>query len=426
LAIADSAAFGNRIADAQARGREAQALLPLGGILPSARVEASYLRTTDPLNSFGFILRQRAVTPAAFAPALLNDPEPRGNLGTGLVLEQPIFNADAWLGRRAANHAADAGRASSEWTRSGVATQVVRAYFGATLAAGQVGTLETALAAARAHVHQAEALAAQGMVTRADVLLAEVKAGQVEADLASARGNEVVARQSLAVLLGLGADAPVTVPPGLPAPDAIRTLGQSAAPVELEQRDDLKAARLAARAAREDAHRADALYLPRLNSFGRIDWNTEGAPFGGRNSWTVGVMLSWSPFSGGSELAERRLARSRGAEAAASADAARAQAALELTRTDQALASALTRLAITERAVGQSQEAHRIVGRKYEGGLASVTELFDAAAVETASELGFAAARYDAIVALAEGRRARGLALTPLTGLEGPADTEGQ
>jgi outer membrane protein TolC len=69
---------------------------------------------------------------------------------------------------------------------------------------------------------------------------------------------------------------------------------------------------------------------------------------------------------------------------------------------------ALARLAIAERAVAQSAEAHRIVGRKYEGGLAQVAELLDAQAVETQSALGFSQARWSAIVAAAERQRALG------------------
>ena len=48
------------------------------------------------------------------------------------------------------------------------------------------------------------------------------------------------------------------------------------------------------------------------------------------------------------------------------------------------------------------------MARKYEGGLATVVELLDAQAQETRSALGFAGARYAAIAAAAERRRALG------------------
>ncbi len=49
----------------------------------------------------------------------------------------------------------------------------------------------------------------------------------------------------------------------------------------------------------------------------------------------------------------------------------------------------MERLDIAERAVLQSAEAHRIVTRKYAGGIATVVELFDAVAAETGSRLAF-------------------------------------
>ena len=114
------------------------------------------------------------------------------------------------------------------------------------------------------------------------------------------------------------------------------------------------------------------------------------------------------PFAGASELADLRVTAGHTASAKAQAEAAQANARLDVEQTRTALSVALTRLTIAERAVVQSTEAHRIVARKYQGGLASVVELLDAQAGETHSALGFARARYAAIVAGAERRRALG------------------
>jgi len=68
--------------------------------------------------------------------------------------------------------------------------------------------------------------------------------------------------------------------------------------------------------------------------------------------------------------------------------------------------------------VAQSAEAHRIVSRKYDGGLAGVAELLDAEAAETQSVLGLSEARWSAIVAAAERRRALGLDPASLASLD--------
>jgi outer membrane protein TolC len=99
------------------------------------------------------------------------------------------------------------------------------------------------------------------------------------------------------------------------------------------------------------------------------------------------------------------------------AEAASAQAELEVSRAEEALGVALARLDIAGRGAEQAAEAHRIVTRKYEGGLATITELFDASALETSSRLAYAAARFDALVAAAESRRAAGRDLGPIAAL---------
>ena len=420
LARAESSAYANRIAAGQTRERAGQALAPYRGILPTVRLESAYLRTTDPLNSFGFLLRQRGVTPAAFAPASLNDPAAIGNLMTGVVVEQPLFNADAWLGRSAAAAARDASAAAEQWTRNGTAVEVVRAYYGAVLAREQVLTLETAHRAAQAHVRQAESMVRQGMATRSDALLASVKAGEVETHLLEARSGERLARRGLATLLGAPADSGWSLPDSLPRAEWAQLVAGHASgdPGAAELRADVHAARQGRKAAEADARRAAALYLPRLNGFGRVDWNTPDRPFGGKSAWTVGVMFSWSPFAGAQELAERRSAGGRRQSAVAMADAAEAQAAFEIAEARDHRQLALERLVIAERAVSQAVEAHRIVARKYDGGLATVSELLDAGAVETLTALSASAARYGVIVAVAEARRAEGLDLSVILDLE--------
>jgi outer membrane protein TolC len=415
---ADRAAYANRIAAGAARADAARADAALRGILPGLRLEGGWTRTTDPIGVFGMALRQRTVTPADFAPATLNDPAPRSDLTGGAVVEVPLFNADAWLGRAAGTRAAAAAAASARWTAERTRVDVVRAYFGAVLAAEKVATLETALRAARDHVRAADALAANGLVTRSDALLAAVKAGEVEADLAGARADVALAVAGLATLLGTPTDTSLVLPAALPDPERLAALAEAPADSAPRPRADVEAARSGLAAARADLRRAAALYLPRLNGFARYDWHDASAPFAGTSMWTVGIMASWSPFAGASEIAERRGAAGR-LEAARAAEAgAVAAARLDSARRDADLAVARQRLAIAGQAVAQSAEAHRLVARRYAEGLASVVELLDAAAAETGTRLRHAAARYDLVVAIAARRHARGQSLAALETLD--------
>jgi outer membrane protein TolC len=177
-------------------------------------------------------------------------------------------------------------------------------------------------------------------------------------------------------------------------------------------------------AARADALRARSTYLPSINGFARYDWNSSLHPYAGDRSWTVGVMASWNLFAGGSTLGDVRATAGRESAARAGADAASAKAHLEVEKTRTSLEVSLARLAIAERATVQSAEAHRIVSRQYEGGLATIADLLNAQAADVRSSLALSEARYAAIVAGAERKQALGLDPASIATLDDfPTDT---
>jgi outer membrane protein TolC len=419
LLQADGGAYANRMATGEARAQAGEGLRALQGILPTVRLEGGYARTTDPIGAFGTTLRQRSITQQDFDPARLNYPGATPNYAGAVVLEQPLVNPDAWLGRRAAAHATEAREHAVAWAAVDTRVEVVRAYYGAILTVERVRTLEAALEAASGHVHQAKSLVVQGMVTRSDALLAEVEAGEVETQLVEARGDASLAKRRLAVLLGAPADTAFTLPAELPSGERVAALaalgavaGQAPASpgvFPIESRSDVKAAQSGHAAAAADVRRARSLWLPRLNGMARYDWNSPDVPFGGRENWSIGVVGSWTPFAGGAQLAELRATAGREVVARAQAEAAQAAADLEIAAHDNAWVVALERMRIADEAVAQSAEAHRIVTRKYEGGLAAVVELLGASAAETEARLRQSHARYGAIVQAAERLRARGL-----------------
>jgi outer membrane protein TolC len=416
LAEADRHAFANRQADAGADGDRARARLPLAGILPSVRLEGGWMRTTDPIGAFGTTLRQRRVSPAAFDPASLNDPAPSNNVAGGAVVEVPVFNADAWTGWRAATSAADASRAAAAWTATTTRAMVVRAFYGAVLAQQQVTTLEQAQGAADAAVRQVEAMVRQGLVTRADALQASVRAGDVASQLLSARNEAQNAAQQLAVLLGRRDATAITLPRELPTDDAVRALAAadtisvavSAPERALRLREDVHAAQLGARAALADRRRAASALLPRLNGFARYDWNSPATLYAGKPNWTVGLMGSWSLLSAATDISNLAAAAARARGARASEEGARAQALADVDASTRAIRLALQRLTLAAQSAAQSREAHRLVEKRYAGGLATIAELLGAESSATGATLAHAAARFAVIDALALHRRAVG------------------
>ena len=354
---------------------------------------------------------------------------------TGLVVEQPLFNADAWLGAAAAAPRARPPPRAERWTRRTTAVDVVRAYFGAVLAGGAGDARSEPRPrrpeptcgrpsrwSAREWPPGPMRCWPRSGPVRVEARLLERRergpAGPARAGHPARRSRRH--RLDPARLAAPAEQVRARRPAGRGRHRRVRLVPTS------------RAAAPGRRAAEADARRAAALYLPRLNGFGRLDWNSPDAPFGGQSAWTLGLMLCWSPFAGRARNWPRSAAPAAGARRPrAMAEAAAAQAALE---TRPAAGPADWWRSPGSRSpdagVAQAPEAHRIVARKYDGGLATVGELLDAAAVETATRLGDAAARYEVIVAMAElpaGARAGSLALLdlngrPLSRAAGPGD----
>jgi len=405
-------------ADADAAQADRTATLP--GLLPQLRVEGGTIRTTDPIGVFGARLRQRAVTQADFDPARLNRPDALTLTTGALVLEQPLLAPQALLGRRAASLAAEAATAMADRSSEQARLGATQAYYGAVVAVASVAALDSALAAGSAHVRQATTLERNGVVTRSDMLLAQVRLGALEAQRASAAGQATMARLGLAVQMGTPGDTAGALPVRLPDTRAITALVTTDWPhaTNIDARRDVRAAQLGERAARADIARTTGAWLPTVGAVARTDWASVNQPFVGTPFWTVGVMASWSVFRGGGDLADRQRATARARAAASRAEGAHAQAQLEATHARIQRDVALTRMQIADRSLAQAREALRLVQRRYDGGLAAITELLDAAAALTAADLGTVAARHDALIALAAERVALGLDLTPLLALD--------
>jgi outer membrane protein TolC len=361
------------------------------------------------------------VTPSAFDPAGLNRPLARTDVGTAVIGEVPLLNLDAWAGRRAAVNAAASASAREDWTGTGVQLDVLTAYLGAMLSAERVQVLRSGEAAGEAHLRQARSALTNGIVTPSDVLLAEVRLGEITTQRRGAEYDSWLARRQLALLLGTPDDSAMVMPTAVPV------LGSAASPSQFLRpgvRGDLQAAALDEAAATADARRAAFALVPRVNAFGRYEWHDPTAPVGGRPMWTIGVMASWTPFSGGAELAARREAQANAAAARTGLEAIGAAARLEGEAAARAVGVAMQAVESTRRGAVQAAEAHRIVARKYEGGLASVAELLDAQATALGADLSAARARHDHLVALATLLRARGTDLSSLaTAIDAAAAT---
>jgi outer membrane protein len=275
------------------------------------------------------------------------------------------------------------------------------AYWSLVTARESVRVLEESLRAYDAHLADARNRERFGMAARNEVLAVEVEKDRVELERLQAESGRDVAEANLRRLLDLSPDTriepvePLEAPPVQP-PDVEALVSQAQA-----GRAERKA--LAARAAAADSISKSerGTRLPQVGLTGGYTYanpNRDIVPPTAtwKDTWDVGVGLSWSVFDGGKRSAAE-------ARAQAEAQAAREQLReldrairLEVTKQALELGTAERRVAVADRSVESARESRKVARDRYREGVIPSSELLDA---ETAFERA-GLARTEALAAL--------------------------
>ena len=179
--------------------------------LPNFSISEIVTTTNDPLNAFGFKLKQEVVTQADFNPVILNNPDRIDQLTTRFEFRQPVFDAVGLAQHRVARSEAEAARFAEERTGYYVRFEVKRTYFQLALAHRSLAVVDSALVAARINQEQACRIYEEGLITRADLLEADVRVLDLESKHTEAKFAIHDTSDRLRLLLGI--DAPVSLVP---------------------------------------------------------------------------------------------------------------------------------------------------------------------------------------------------------------------
>jgi len=398
LSRARNESFSVRSSEAAQRAARARKRQSLGVFLPQLTLSEQGFASTDPVNAFGFKLKQERFTQQDFAVGALNEPDRVDHFATQVEVRQPILNLDGIFERRAASDAARAAEQKGERTRSMVTFRVKKGYYGLLLAERRVAVIDSALDAARANRDQAQALYEEGIINRADQLAAEVRVSELESRRTEAVAARRTAADRLRFLIGIEEDVEITPTDSLALEEAtvdpisVRTVNQ--------QRSDMQALRFQADAAREKVRSRWLAFVPTLNAQGTTGWYDD-SPFGTRGqSWTAGVSLSWSLFEGYQQIGQAQQAEAELQRAEIAVQQKSLQNEVEIKSARRDLESARERIDQARRAVEQAEESLRIRSDRYGQGMARTTDLLQAEATLAERRLAYLKALYDHNVAV--------------------------
>lgn len=361
-------------AAAQARGASAERWPQLDlGASYARRSEVPELAIFTPTND-----------PAQPVERVVVFPNIQDNWRVRAEVALPLYTGGRLSGRVAA--AGQAREAASEDVRAGRADLVLEtksAYWSLVTARESERVLREAIRSYDAHLDDTRNREQLGMAARNEVLAVEVERDRAELDRIRAEADASLAESNLQRLLDLPPASRVepieplaSAPTARPEVEGLVAEAQAARP---ERR--ALAARVAAADASAGAERG--MRLPQLALSGGYLYanpNRDIVPptADWKDTWDIGVGLTWNVFDGGRRSAGEARAR-------AQADAARAELVeldrairLEVTRRSLELRTAEARLAVAERSVVAAAESRRVAADRYREGVIPSSELLDA------------------------------------------------
>lgn len=390
LALTEESNFQIQMAEADVEIVRSQYRQTNAAFLPQLSIEETGLSTNDPLNVFGFRLKQQVVTTADFNPDRLNDPGTYENFTTKFEVRQPLLNADMLYKRSAVKNQVSAAKEQLEGTLQYARFQVKDTYYQLLLMQNRLETIAQSLEAARENERQAKNFFDEGIISKADYLAAKVRLLDLQSRQSQTEDQYQTIQDNFNYLLGLDENINITPTDSLQDPRY--------SPDQFEDIDDasnsgLEALRYRMNAAEQMVKSAKFNFVPTVNLFGNYEYNDD-VLFGTRgDSYLLGATLKWNIFSGFSKVGKVMESKAELRKAEIAYENRAFKNKIEIRQAKRSIKQAQIQLNFAESSVEQAAEDFRIRNDRYEQGMEKTTDLL-------AAETKLAQARFQRLNAL--------------------------
>ena len=323
-------------------------------------------------------LDQGRFTQSDFQIHNLNHPSTQHNFKTALTLQQSLFDPLTRAQVRVSQAASERGRQELEAVRHDTAFQVFRLFLAIRRASARLHAADQAVEQARENLRLARVRSEAGTGLKSDELRARTHLAGVEQQQISARHTVQMAQLRLADLLALSEGTRAEIVPdnvSLPLPpprEQLIRLAQAERSELLMSQNDIEKAEAAGSLAR-------AAYLPSLTAFASYQLDSRSTPFGSDNdAWLAGASLRWEIFDGFRRSGERQRAAAVLSSAREAQVALSRQTALQVDESLMLHEEAFKRLEVVRHSREDAEETVRLISRRFENSLATMSELLDA------------------------------------------------
>lgn len=340
--------------------------------LPQLSIEETGISTNDPLNVFGFKLKQEAVTQADFNPSRLNDPDAYDNFTTKFEVRQPLLNTDALFQRSAVKSQLEATKEKLKGTREYTRYQVKDTYYQLQLLNKQLDVINGSLETARENERQAKNFYEEDMINKADYLAANVRVLELESQQSKVKDQLQTVQGNLRYMLNMDDEVTIVATDSLQIRPGI---SDDMVNPENATNAEVRAMEYRVSAAKQMLRASKFNFVPSINLFGSYEFNDE-VPFGTQgDSYMIGATLKWNLFSGFSNVGKVVESKVELKKAKLARESTIFKNKLEVQQAQRSLNQAQTQLRFAESSVEQAAEDFRIRNNRYEQGMEKTTDL---------------------------------------------------
>ena len=379
----------------QAQGRVVQTRQ---SYLPKVTLSETLVVTNDPGAALVFKLQQNSVQQSDFMPEKLNNADVINDFNTSLQVMQPLYNADAAIGRSMALTAKKGQELMALRTEESIGLQVSKVYYGIILARKNITAVEQSIKTMQTHSNDAAKGYRAGLLTKSDKLSTDVRLAELQEQKLLLHDEIKNGTDVLAVLLNLEPGVSI-VPTGDFVVDDLLPDGNES--YMLENRADLKALETCRPVAASQEEMVHASTLPRLNAFMQTNLHSNNI-FGGGSSWALGMNMQWNIYDGMATAGRTQEAKAQTREAMYNYEAAKSNSQAEVNRSLRSLKTAKARIAVARKSLEEAKVSLDFIGEQFKTGMAMTFELLMREQAYTYSKMRLNQAFYDYCVSKSE------------------------
>jgi outer membrane protein len=383
-------------------------------VLPHISADLNYTRALKPSILFFPIGALTGGDPTAFFPIKIS----ADNAATAsLDLRQPLFDASAFAGIRAAGIVRKMSDEAYRNAEASVITDIKMAYFEALITRDHLKLIEQSMARWEEARKDTKAMFRQGVAADIDTLKAYLSVENLRPDLLQSQNRVGITMTRLKNAMGVPADTTITLagqiePSSLSYPTDIAMAYREA----LEQRPDLRQLELQVQAQGEKVSSARAEHYPVISAFGKLESQTAFNDNVSLSSTTwpvsssVGLQLSVPIFTGFRISSKVEQAKIEQLQTRIRVEDLKANIRAEVENIISTYRTSQKRIEVQSKTISVAERSYKISQLRFREGIGSRLELMDAELQLNDAKTNYLKAIYDYLLASVQLDKALGRA----------------